>query len=314
MSRFGAVLVGSSALLAATVTALVVAWRTEAARPTAAGDAEAAPPTAGPVAAAARSGEGAGPPAPGASDAAARLVQRLLDEPEGSDAAEALLALGPGAAAAIIARLDRGGVAGHARERLFNTLRKLPGAAVEERLAQEARSGPPGATRSMAMDALAERRTARAFEALATVARTDPELPAQPFLVERRDPAEPATELPDERAFTPRMQAMAALAGTGDARAVPILAEVTRTGPDESLRMEAARHLGSFRADPRAAEALRAAAAADPSAYVRLAALHSLRGSTDPALPALLARIAAEDRDAGVRLLAQQVLATLGGP
>jgi len=85
---------------------------------------------------------------------------------------------------------------------------------------------------------------------------------------------------------------------------------VARQGPDESLRMEAARHLGGLRDDPRAAEALRAAAG-DPSAYVRLAALHSLARSSDPALPELLARIAQNDTDAGVRLLAQQLLSNL---
>jgi HEAT repeat protein len=106
------------------------------------------------------------------------------------------------------------------------------------------------------------------------------------------------------------MQAMAALAETRDPRAVTALVEVSRQGPDEALRMEAARHLGNLRQDPRAAEALRAATA-DSSAYVRLSALHGLEGSTDPALPGLLAQLAAHDRDAGVRLLAQRLLDAL---
>ena len=162
----------------------------------------------------------------------------------------------------------------------------------------------------MAMDALAARKTDRAFAALAGIARTDPDLPARPLIAQPRRPDDTSMELPDEQVFTPRMQAMAALAGTSDERAVPVLAEVARLGPDESLRMEAARHLGSLRDDPRAAEALRAAAG-DQSAYVRLAALHGLQGSADPAVPELLARIAQHDADAGVRMLAQQTLTNL---
>jgi hypothetical protein len=323
MTRFGAMLVGGAALTAVAATALVFAWRSDAARPAAVGMIEEGrppPPLAGggeasaaPVAPTPEGTVAPAPPATAADDTAARLVQRLLDEPEGADAAAALLALGPAAAAALIARLDRG-AAGATRERLVDALRKLPGPAVEERLALEARGGPHGTTRTMAMDALAERKSDRALQTLATIARTDPELPARPLIAEVRDPNAGETELPDEQTFTPRMQAMAALASTKDARAIPTLIEVVRNGPDESLRMEAARHLGAFQSDPRVAEALRAAAATDPSAYVRLSALHSLRGSSDPALPALLARIGAEDRDAGVRALARQVLASLSAP
>ena len=84
-----------------------------------------------------------------------------------------------------------------------------------------------------------------------------------------------------------------------------------KNGPDESLRMEAARNLEALRADPRAGEVLRTAAASDPSAYVRLAALHALQGANDASLSATLESIAAQDRDAGVRILAKQLLADL---
>jgi HEAT repeat protein len=49
----------------------------------------------------------------------------------------------------------------------------------------------------------------------------------------------------------------------------------------------------------------------DASPYVRLAALHALAGSTDRGLAPMLQTIAAHDGDAGVRALAQQVLASL---
>ena len=107
------------------------------------------------------------------------------------------------------------------------------------------------------------------------------------------------------------MQAMSALASTRDPRAVPTLVDVMKNGPDEALRMEAARELAALDADPRAGEALRTATTSDPSAYVRLAALRSLSGVNDPSLPALLETIATRDRDAGVRLLAGQLLADL---
>ena len=61
-----------------------------------------------------------------------------------------------------------------------------------------------------------------------------------------------------------------------------------------------------------AIDALRAAAAADPSAYVRLAALHALAGSSDPTLVPLVHGIATRDIDAGVRALASRMLASWG--
>jgi hypothetical protein len=280
MTRFGLAVVGTATALAAVSTAVALRWRHRAEVPVPV----AAP---GPAPAVAPTRPGPAPRLP-----AARA-------PEGDPAAD------------VIADLGRGGVGGEQRERLVGRLRGLPGRAAEDALIAEAKGGPQPSTRTMAMDALAERRTDRAFEALATIARNDPDLPAKPLIAQPRRPDDTSVELPDEQTFTPRMQAMAALAGTGDGRAVPVLAEVARQGPDESLRMEAARHLGGLRDDPRAAEALRAAAS-DPSAYVRLAALHSLARSSDPALPELLARIAQNDSDAGVRLLAQQLLANLG--
>lgn len=239
---------------------------------------------------------------------AAVAADAPLVRPRDRPAAPAATA--PPAGDSVIEQLSRGGVGGEQRERLVGLLRAMPGPAAEEQLIAEARGGPQPSTRSMAIDALAERKTARSIEALADIARNDPNLPARPLIAQPRRPDDTSTELPDEQNFTPRMQAMAALAGTGDPRAVSTLAEVAKLGPDESLRMEAARHLGGLRDDPRAAEALRAAVA-DPSAYVRLSALHSLQRSTDPAVPALLARLAEQDPDAGVRLLAGQVLANL---
>jgi hypothetical protein len=278
MTRFGLALVGSATVVAAASTAVALRWRHRVEVP--------APVVApAPVAVSARPSPA---PRPHAPPVAA----------EGDPAAD------------VVAELGRGGVGGEQRERLVGRLRGLPGRAAEDALIAEAKGGPQPSTRTMAMDALAERRTDRAFEALGTIARNDPDLPAKPLIAQPRRPDDTSVELPDEQTFTPRMQAMAALAGTGDGRAVPVLAEVARQGPDESLRMEAARHLGGLRDDPRAAEALRAAAG-DPSAYVRLAALHSLARSSDPALPELLARIAQNDTDAGVRLLAQQLLSNL---
>jgi len=223
-----------------------------------------------------------------------------------SDLEARILALGEAAAPALVERLDRGGDAPAARERLFNVLRQLPGPAVEARLVSEARSGTRDSLRTMAIESLAQRKTPQALDTLAAVAETDPNLPARPLIAQPRSPDDTGTEVPDEQVFTPRMQAMAALASTEDPRAAEVLAGVVRAGPDESLRMEAARNLKTLRGDARAAEALRQAASGDPSAYVRLAALHALQGSPDPALPALLQQIAANDRDAGVRILAKQ--------
>jgi HEAT repeat protein len=165
--------------------------------------------------------------------------------------------------------------------------------------------------RTMAIESLAGRPTEGALATLGDIARNDPDLPARPLITSPRDPRDTSTELPDETVFSPRMQAMSALASTRDPRAVAVLADVVKSGPDEALRMEAARNLGGLRADPRAGEVLRAAAASDPSAYVRLAALHALHGAADPSLAPLLEDIAARDRDAGVRILAQQLLTDL---
>jgi HEAT repeat protein len=222
-----------------------------------------------------------------------------------------LLAMGPQAVPVLLARLDDRSLPDSVRQGLLNVLRRLPGPAVEQRLVQEARFGTSEPMRTMAFDALAERKSDQAIEALATVARSDPQLPVTPLIAQPRDPNDTGTELPDEQTFTPRMQAMAALARTRAPRAVDLLLDVVRTGPDESLRMEAARHLGEFADDRRVLEVLTSVVVTDPSAYVRLAALHSLRGARSPVVPPVLTQVAAQDRDAGVRTLAGQVLAEL---
>lgn len=219
-----------------------------------------------------------------------------------------LAALGEPAVAALVARLDLGADAAGARELLFDVLRGIPGEAAERRIVSEAnRVGHP-ALRTMAIEALRARRTDQSFTVLSEIARRDPELPPRALLASPRSPGDTSTELPDETVFSPRMQAMAALAETRDPRAVHVLVDIVRDGTEEALRMEAARNLQSLRDDPLAADALRSAAATDPSPYVRLAALHSLRGAADPELGPLLAQIAASDPDAGVRSLAQQFL------
>jgi hypothetical protein len=310
MTRLGVgVVVGATAALATTGTLLAFAWRSRAAGPAevepiadltaAVAVAQPSPP---PAVAALTPSDGAPAEVPGAS-----LVERLLIGPDEALEGE-LLAMGDAAVAAVRRRLASGEVSVEGRERLIGLVRRVPGKAAEDLLIAEALGGPQRSTRTMALDALAERKTDRAFETLATVARSDPELPARPLIAQPLAPDDLTTELPDEESFTPRMQAMAALAGTNDPRSVPVLAEMARSGPDEALRMEAARHLGNLRDDPRAAEALRAAALRDPSAYVRLSALHSLNGSSDPSLPGVLATIVAQDRHAGVRLLAQRVM------
>jgi hypothetical protein len=222
-----------------------------------------------------------------------------------------LLGLGDAGVAAVVARLDGGKDAPGGRELMFNLLRRMPGEAVERRLVTEARRGEHAAMRTMAIESLAGRPTEGALAALGDIARNDPDLPARPLIAAPRSPSDTSTELPDETVFSPRMQAMSALASTRDPRAVAVLADVVKSGPDESLRMEAARNLEAMRSDPRAVEVLRGAAASDPSAYVRLAALHSLQGAGDPALAPVLETIAAGDRDAGVRMLARKLLAEL---
>ena len=325
MTRFGLGLLGAAGLAAAGAILLLVTWRQRLRSE--------AVPSSGAVRAAdpgTRTRAGAGgtalPPrmakAGGEAEIGA-LIDELLGRIEsgrsGSEAERAelealeaaLLARGERAAQALGRRLDPRAPRGEARDRLFNVLRRLPGAVAEGRLAEEARGGPQRSTRSLAMDALAERRTANAVDTLAVIARSDPELPARPLIAGPRQPEDTGTELPDEEVFTPRMKAMMALAETQDPRAAAVLIDILRTGPDESLRMQAARFLQGFRSDPRAAEALHTAALSDPSAYVRLAALHALDGSSDPALSSVLARIIAADRDAGVRALAQHLQANL---
>lgn len=267
-----------------------------------------------------------GRPEKGPSDAAAALVNRLVtllvSQVDGDPAGDAeeiarlageLAAMGETAGAVLSVRIDslRGKVAVPLRDRLLDVLRRIPGPTAEARLIKEARSGTAESSRALAIDALAERRTDRAIDALSRIAETDPDVPEKPLIAEPRSPSDVSTELPDEVVFTPRMQAMAALAATGDARAARTLAGVLHDGPDEALRMEAARNLESLRDAPGTMDALRRALATDPSPYVRLAALHALSGATDPTLAPVLQNIALSDRDAGVRALAQQVLASL---
>jgi hypothetical protein len=229
----------------------------------------------------------------------------------------AVLALGERATPAVVTRLDRLGPDGRAldppnvRERLFHLLRRLPGAAAEARISREALQGAEPSLRTMAIESLGQRKSDGAFETLAQVARLDPQLPARPLLGERR-PGDRGTEVPDEATFTPRMQAMAALAEGKDPRAAAVLGDIAIAGPDESLRMEAARSLGLLRDQPQSISALQRAATSDPSATVRLSALHAMIGASDQSLAPVLEGIVARDRDAGVRRLAEQVLASLG--
>ena len=241
-----------------------------------------------------------------------RLVEIFRGAPADEDEAERveaeLLELGEGAAVPLLAWLDRE-PGGAVRERLVDVLRKIPGEASEAGLIAEALSENSGASRTIAFEALAKRNTDQALAALNRVARTDPQLPAEPLIAPPIDPSlDQSTEPPDLVVFTARMKAMAALASTQDARVIPMLAAVLREEPDESLRMEAARNLGELRSDVAAVEALLAAAIGDRSQWVRLAALHALEGVVDPGLLEPLAGIAARDAHAGVRLLASQVL------
>jgi hypothetical protein len=224
-----------------------------------------------------------------------------------------LVALGEAAAQALIRCIDGlpCGTPAHRRERLLDLLRHLPGWAAEDRLIREARSGSSDSSRALAIEALGDRRSPRAIDALARIAETDAALPEHALMTSPREPGDTSTELPDEVIFTPRMQALSALAATREVRAAEILSGVLHDGPHESLRMEAARHLETFRESASAIEALRFAATADPSPYVRLAALHALAGSTDPGLAPVLEAIALRDADAGVRALARQMLASV---
>jgi HEAT repeat protein len=264
------------------------------------------------------------PATAGTPEQATSLIERLVvlfagTDPEADEAQIArlsaeLVALGENASPLLVQKIDAlGGVlAGPQRDRLLDVLRRMPGRVAEDRLIKEARSGRTESSRVIAIDALSERRTQRAVDTLSRIAETDPDLPEKPLITSPRDPNDPSTELPDEVVFTPRMQAMAALAATGDPRAAQVLTGVLRDGPDESLRMEAARNLESLRDVPGTVDALRAALTKDASPYVRLAALHALAGSTDRGLAPMLQTIAERDGDAGVRALAQQVLASLG--
>ena len=247
-----------------------------------------------------------------------QLVQRLLgvmqqaggayDAEEVARLRGELLGLGEGAAGPILVRL--GSEADTARrDLLLDLLRQVPGRAAESYLIGQARSAPAGSTRSIAMDALAERGSDEALTALADIAATDPELPTRPlFVPEPRGIEDRSTELPDEVDYTPRMKAMVALASTEDDRAAVVLLHVLRYQREESLRMRAAEHLGRWQSHQLVLPALRLAAAEDASRYVRLAALHALRGADDPTLAELLGRIVERDPDAGVRLLAQRLL------
>jgi HEAT repeat protein len=268
--------------------------------------------------------EGAGPPPRGAS--AADMATRVVDEvaallardPEvpAEDLAELqaeLVALGEVAAEALIRRIDGlpRGTPTLQRERLLDLLRLLPGRAAEDRLIREARSGSSDSSRALAIVALGDRRSPRAIDALARIVETDAALPEHALITAPREPGDTSTELPDEVIFTPRMQALSALAATREVRAGEVLSGVLHDGPHESLRMEAARHLETFRESASALDALRTAATADPSPYVRLAALHALAGSTDPGLAPVLEAIALRDADAGVRALARQMHASV---
>ena len=282
-----------------------------------------APPAEAPAAPLLMTEENPAPAAVRPSETPAALVARLAAlvarDPTEGDVEELvriqdeLVALGELAAPELVQRIDslRGPRAAAHRERLFDVLRRLPGRTAEDRLIREARFGSPDSSRSLAIESLGDRRTKRAVDALARIAETDPDLPERTLITAPRDPSSSSTELPDEVVFTPRMQALAALASTSDARAAEVLSGVLHDGPDESLRMEAARYLEGFGATPGAVAALRGAAAADPSPYVRLAALHALASSSDRTLGPMLESIAARDGDAGVRALAQRVLASL---
>lgn len=245
-----------------------------------------------------------------------RLVQRLVDlllgakeddEDELGRLQRELLEVGERAAPALVARLRRAQDAA-THDRLLDLLRRVPGATAEEYLIEEAQAGSRGAARTLAIDALAERRTEATLSALEQIATTDPDLPTRPFITEPRAAGDDSTELPDEATFTPRMKAMAALASTQDPRAAPILSDILRYQADESLRMEAARQLAQLRGEPAAVDAL-LAGLGDGSSYVRLAALHSLEGMLDPRLPPTLEQLAAHDPDRGVALLAARLLA-----
>ncbi|HKY35777.1 MAG TPA: HEAT repeat domain-containing protein [Polyangiaceae bacterium] len=257
--------------------------------------------------------------APAAADPAylraqslARRLAQLIDRGEGDDELAAiereLLALGERAGAPLVALLRSERNVGR-HDQLLDFLRRIPGAATDAYFIEQAGPAARRTARTIAMDELASRRSDAALDALNRVATTDPDVPSRPFLAEPRLPDDDSVELPDA-VFTPRMKALEALASTEDPRVTSMLSSVLLNERDESLRMEAARHMQKLRADPPAVDAL-LKALGDPSAYVRLAVLHSLDGCTDPRLPALLSDLSQRDRDLGVRALALTLLARL---
>lgn len=247
-------------------------------------------------------------------DAIERLLGRLGGVSGQDDDARAaiereLLSLGETAAAPLIGRLKSERNAESQRV-LLDLLRKLPGSLAEEYFVEQAQRASERQVRALSIDALADRKSERALDTLDRIATSDPEVPKKPFLTDPRAPGDDSTELPDEVTFTPRMKAMTALASTGDTRATSTLSGILRSEPEEALRMEAARNLAQLRGDPAAIDAL-LGALTDRSAYVRLAALHSLDGFADPRLSPLLTKIVSNDSDLGVRALAQHLLQRL---
>jgi len=233
------------------------------------------------------------------------------DDDEASRIVAELLSLGEAAAVPLLQVLE-GEPPGSARDRLFDVLRQVPGSAAESGLIAEALATDAGVSRVIAIEALGERGTEAALRALNQIARSDPQVLERPFVTTTMpDVNDVSTELPDEVMFTPRMKAMAALAASGHAGAIPMLTAVLREEPDQALRMEAANAMGRLRGDTATVEALTAAALTDRSPYVRLAALHSLAGVLDPALLEPLGRLSAGDGHPGVRRLASQILAQL---
>jgi len=255
-----------------------------------------------------------------ASPPARALAERLRelwrgdassDDDEASRIVAELLALGETAALPLLQVLERE-PPGLPRDRLFDVLRQVPGSLAESGLIAEALANDAGVSRVIAIEALGERGTEAAIQALNRIARSDPQVLERPFLTTTPpDTNDESTELPDEVTFTPRMKAMAAMAASGHAAAIPMLAAVLRDEPDQALRMEAASAMGRLRDDTATVEALTAAALTDRSPYVRLAALHSLAGALDPALLEPLARLSSGDGHPGVRRLASQILAQL---
>jgi hypothetical protein len=231
----------------------------------------------------------------------------VRDDDELARLERALLDAGEQAAGPLVAQIRREQDPAR-RSLLLDFLRKVPGPVAEAYFIEQARAGVQGSSRTLAIDALADRRSDTAFAALDQIAKTDPELPNRPFLVAPRQANDDSTELPDEVTFTPRMKAMAALAATQDTRATPLLSDILQNQADESLRMEAARDLAQLRSDPVALDALLHCLGSDGSAYVRLAALHSLEGVADARLWPILTQITERDPDLGVQALARRLL------